>query len=223
MENSMDYKDSKHVLNRQINYTIIRRLWKYIKGSVESDDPRDNLYSVFPFTRNSYTLLVSGNIDQIPKINKTRRRKLEETGVSIDVFTGDIELTLSNIKTSDWENYFKHRYPDEYSNHSTLDRDDTLRKMNYKLINEFKTIRKYSHDSNFFKLYYFISNGKKYDGDEARYVIRDCMEAFSKITFDQWNLFTADQLGEWNNAIEQQLDMVKTLRSYKNYENKNSR
>lgn len=112
MENNIDYKDPKHVLNRQINYTITRRLWKYIKSSVESENPKDDLYKVFPFTRNAYTLLVPGNTYQTPKINKTRRRKLEETGISVEVFTGEVVLTLTNITRDEWDTYFKCRYPD---------------------------------------------------------------------------------------------------------------
>jgi len=226
MENNIDYKDPTHVLNRQINYTIIRKLWKYIKGSVESENQKDNLYTVFPFTRNAYTLLVSGNTYQTPKINKTRRRKLEETGVSVAVFTGEVMLTLTSITRDEWDIYFKCRYPDPESKDSNTDskqkyksynKDDTLREMNNRLLNEFKSIKKYQHDSDIFKLYYYICNGIKYDGDESKYILLDCLEVFSTLTFNQWDLLDATQLKTCETFIEKQLKMVKTLHAYKEY------
>lgn len=221
MENKSNYKDAQHILNRQINYTIIRRLWKYIKGTVDSNYPQDNLYNVLPFTRNAYTLLVTGSTYQTPNINKTRKRKLEETGVSLEVFTGDVVLTLTSITREEWALYFKYKYPDDNFQYKESAKDDALRELNNRLLNEFKSIKTYQHDSDIFKLHYYICNGKKYDGDEARYVLKDCMELFAGLSFDQWNLLNDTQLEKCEEIIEQQLKMVKTLHAYKKYKNKN--
>jgi len=220
MGSSIDYKDPRYVLNRQINYTIIRKLWKYIKGSVESENPRDDLYSVFPFKRNAYTFLVSGNTYQTPRINKTRRIILENTGVSIEVFTGEVDLALTSIPRDKWALYFKCRYPyGELEKHLLECRDDIIREVNSNLLNEFQSIKAYSHDSDIFKLYYYIYNGKKYDGDESKYILLDCLGVFSKLTFHQWDLLDDTQLEKCEEIIEKQYRMVKTLHAYKKYKN----
>lgn len=217
MVDKAKYRDAQHIFNRQINYTIIRRLWKFIKGSVESIHPQDNLYDVLPFTRNAYTLLVTGSTYQTPNINQTRKRKLEETGVSIEVFTGDVVLTLTSITREEWALYFKYRYPDGNFQFEEFQKNDALRNMNTRLLSEFQSIQKYQHDSDIFKLYYYICNGKKYDGDEARYVLEDCIDIFSRLSFEQWDLLNEIQLEKYEEIIEKQLNMVKTLHSYKKY------
>lgn len=207
-------------LKRQINYTIIRKLWKYIKSCVQSDNPKDDLYSVLPFTRNIYTHLVNGNEDNTPTISKTRKAKLLETGLPIEVFTGEKQIELDGITLEQWKEYFKYRYTMMNNGADKYKRDGVMNDLNKKLNHQFETIRKYPYESDIFKLYYFIETGEKLKGDHNKLMISNCLNELSKFSINQWELLETQELEKCKKLIEEQLHTIKTLYDYRTLKNK---
>lgn len=203
-------------LTRQINYTIIRRLWRYIKGCVESKNAKDNLYSVLPFTRNTYTLLVSANKYNTPTISKAREAELLETGLPIEVFTGEKQIELDKITSEQWKEYFKFRYTTVSNVTDKNNRDRIMNDLNRELNHQFEIIkRKYSYESDIFKLYYFIETGEKFKGNYNKLMINNCLNEFSKFTINQWELLETQELKKYKETIEKQLHIIKTLYDYR--------
>lgn len=104
---------SQTELIKQVNYYLLRELWKYVKGYVGTDKDEEwvGFYSTIGIRRNTYTAYVTGDIiNQLTDLNK-KKSKLENTGISFEVFTGEklIELSTSiekNVSLEEWEQFF---------------------------------------------------------------------------------------------------------------------
>lgn len=104
---------SQTELIKQVNYYLLRELWKYVKGYVGTDKDEEwvGFYSTIGIRRNTYTAYVIGDtVNQLVDLNK-KKDKLENTGISFGVFTGAklVELSTSiekNVSLEEWGQFF---------------------------------------------------------------------------------------------------------------------
>lgn len=98
----------KIVLNRKINYSIIRYMWDNIKGYVDSNyySSKDmiGLYDTFRIGRTRYNRIVYSD-DNI-KLDKDALFLQRETGVEKEIFNGKKAFEVDGISRDEWKEHF---------------------------------------------------------------------------------------------------------------------
>ena len=87
--------------NRLINYTIIRILWRIIKGEVDSANEERNLYKFLGIGRTRYTRICEGEYASISK--QLLARVKEDMNVDPEIFSGEKLLSMSYVNKGDWD------------------------------------------------------------------------------------------------------------------------
>lgn len=96
------------LLNRKINYSIIRYLWDIVKGYVDSspwsDDNRISLYEAVNIKRTRYNRIVY--TEYAMNLDKTAHSLHKLTSIERDIFNGKKAFHVEGINHEDWERHF---------------------------------------------------------------------------------------------------------------------
>lgn len=223
--------DDEHRFNRQVNYTVIRELWKYIHKCVGNEvDAKKDFYSTLDIKRNMYTFLVNGNKSNTPIIAEKMEPVLTETGLPMDVFRGNIIIRIQGLNEIDWLEYLEALYNVQYP--------ELKQKFAYELqqerhlngstvsaiIPEFKSLLKskfkngyssYGVEADFYKLYYFIDRGEKSNITIEKAPIVNCMRELEKLSSKEWEKLSDEELKYCIKIISKQAYIAKTTINYR--------
>lgn len=112
-ENKVDKSDSSNdeniILNRKINYSLIRYLWDMLKGYVDISDWSDSkgkisLYDTFNIKRTKYNRIVY--TEYYVNLEKTATALHRLTGIEKDIFNGKKAFYIEGIKYEEWQKHF---------------------------------------------------------------------------------------------------------------------
>lgn len=195
----------------QINFYIIRRLWKYHNNRV------NDLYKLLPLGKSSYTAIILKTYT-----SKCAHKELPSvTGLGADIFLGKKMIEIIGVTCDDWVEYTKQRYEVLDSAETITDiqkvrRSQFMSDFDIKITQEFNNITNYDVQSNLYRLNHFAKYQVKLS-DNIEYVKMDkCMEFLNSIEVRDWKLFDLDILEEHEKILVRQLEVVSTIVKYKN-------
>lgn len=101
--------DEDIILNRKINYSIIRYLWDMLKGYVDISDWSDSegkvsLYDIFNIKRTKYNRIVY--TEYAVNLEKTATVLHRLTGIEKEIFNGKKAFQIEGIKYTEWKKHF---------------------------------------------------------------------------------------------------------------------
>ena len=97
--------------NRQVNYTIIKSLWKYMhpKSMIEE------FYKELNITRNYVSRIVTGNRYNTPDLTRKWQSKTKDgtglyvLGLDKSYMVGEEMILLDRVNVSEWKDYIKYK------------------------------------------------------------------------------------------------------------------
>lgn len=93
------------VLNRQINFLIMRKMWQDIRGRAKRGEAgKETIYHAFDMSRERYTRAING--EPVRFSQKELRDLMLKTGVNSDIFQGVTCFQFEAITRKDWEKLF---------------------------------------------------------------------------------------------------------------------
>ena len=93
------------VLNRQINFLIMRKMWQDIRGRAKRGEAgKETIYHAFGMSRERYTRAING--EPVRFSQKELRDLMLKTGVNSDIFQGVTCFHFEAITRKDWEKLF---------------------------------------------------------------------------------------------------------------------
>lgn len=228
------------LLNRQINYTIIRNLWLVVKGEVASNDESRNLYHYLNMSKTRYDRICGGCNAVVPKVlleKVNRDMQIDEA-----VFTGKERLSLkmaseNNLTTLDEEleryaaNKIVLRKAREENNRAEKkgkiknqnvgkDIAGDVRGVHQELKDYLKTyvVNKNAiesfNDLNMRKLAYFIKHTNLYSNKPNEY-IGNLISSMKKLTFEELDEIKSESLGAYYKELKEQSSKVNLILAYR--------
>lgn len=143
--------------NRRVNYLIIERVWK-LKNK---NKPIELLYQKIDINRNDYSKIRTDSEIPVNLNTKWDKYNLANTGLSMEIMTGEQMIEMEGISKQDWKQYIETRYSEDKNNN---DRQKSMAKFRRRLNNIIEKIQVDKNDkSDIGKLIYFCTYGEKSD------------------------------------------------------------
>lgn len=146
------------ILNRQINYLIIKETWCVLNGPKTQLD----LYGELNMSRQLYSRIMTGQCDT--QLDAQAKYCSENTGVDIGIFRGKKIISIDGIGYDSWENFFGYMYSDKKSK----DYQSFMKKLRYQISLAAQIVQKQGDailgiDENLRLLILFSKYGSKQD------------------------------------------------------------
>lgn len=160
----MDNKitSNKILFNRQVNYIIIQKLWKYLERKYPGFNNGETLYDRLDITANMYSRILTANTYQrvdLDKKWKVQNSKLKRIGLSEEIMTGREMLIIDDITKDDWVSYIRYRYDKDIDGNDEYIRKSYMAYFNRKIASLFATlVEDKKAEKDISKLYYFLKN-----------------------------------------------------------------
>lgn len=208
------------LVNRQINYTIMKNLWRLREGKAA------NMPAFFEYIymdKNKFGSIVKNDPFRKPELGGTAKILSKESGVPADIFTGKAVFTVNGFTRSHWEAYFKN------VNDSLHSKDLEEKAEAKNTCKEFeKLLRKKllhvpidrSADINLYNAYVYLVEGRKTGGSDKSVKVSRLINDLKGMSFAYMNDLTSEELIEYEKELQKQLEMVMAINNYKKFENK---
>jgi hypothetical protein len=223
------------ILNRKINYSIIRYYWDIINHSVSG------LYDTIGFGKTKYDSIVydGNNIN----LDKEANDLQIITGIGRQFFTGNKRFDIDKNEI-DWEQHFElclirkglktgdiqeiEDYKDEYNDYLVIEKgelniDESIIKVQQKINETVNSIKeklrdtKYTYDSNkdMFMLKYFMQNGQPYT-TESR--LQNLIRILGRVNSSQLSNISNETLEVYIEMLTYQLKISEAVLAIRNYD-----
>lgn len=185
-ENNGKEKINAEVLfNRQVNYMIIEKMWKYI----HKDEDIQKLYDMLDINKNAYSRIRRADtlqgVDLEKRWNKKNSR-IKATGLSKEIMTGKEMIEIEGITRDDWVEYIDYRYDNE--DKSSI-RTSSMQSFNRKLNMVFETLAATKKDTrDIAKLYYFFTYGRSVALDMPDKEMVDLKDSLNHVNVEKMKL-----------------------------------
>lgn len=206
---------------RQVNYTIIKSLWKY----VHPQNKIEELYQKLNVTRNYMSRIVTGNTYNTPDLNRKWQSRTNDgaglyvLGLPKPYMLGEEMITIDGVKQSDWEEFIKNKY--EKVGGTKDEREIARYKFYKKLHMSFDSLRaggvRQTSDRAIDILYYYMVNGHaKSEQDTKDLQIKELLQAMKQVRAHHWKSCEDSLLEESIENLKNQLNMARAVSDYKN-------
>ena len=143
--------------NRQVNYIIIEKMWKYFN----KDKDKQSLYKLLGITKNMYSRIRTADTYNTPNLDARWEYKdspLRKLGLSKEIMMGLEQIEIEDITKEEWEKYLEFRYKnkkiDDY-------RTSFMQSHNKKLKNAFDKLKADKRDKrDIAMLFYYFKYGR---------------------------------------------------------------
>lgn len=211
--------DREIILNRRINYTIIKKLWKLRNDgkSMETFYMEKEYGGGIGISRNKYSRIIN-NAEQ-PRLGEDSVRLQKQTGVSKDIYMGRTFFSVHEFERDKWETYFKNK--NDYSVGIINDKErknieSSNKDFENKLLGKLKSISKDTEtDENLFRAYYYFSLGDKFKGTMDDRDITLLIGRLDDIDFLRLDNVELKNLKHYEKALKKQLELVVAINKYK--------
>lgn len=165
-------KDRKLLFNRQVNYMIIQKLWRYIDRKYPNIYKGESLYERVGIQPNAYSRILTANTYQYVNLGKMwgfQNSKLKLFGLSKEIMTGKERIEIDDITIEDWKNYLEDRYGYDFDGKPIEKKEEHIRKSDMAYFNKgikqsFDKLKEDKKDSrDISKLYYYLKNNATID------------------------------------------------------------
>ncbi len=207
-------EDINEVLfNRQVNYLIIEKLWKYNGKSIYE------LYNLLGITQNTYSRIRTA--DQYHKVNLDKEwdkkgSGLQKLGLSKEIMTGKKMIEIDGIEKKDWEEYWQCRNMKKEDDKANVKSNnmayfmEKLRKALKKLSMK-ETIRE-----DIDRLYYFVIHGRPVDQGVRDIEMQDLKTSLNRIDIQKIKVCNNELREEICKLLKERYDQVNTVIQYYN-------
>ena len=199
------------LFNRQVNYMIIEKLWKYM----HPHEDIQNLYELLDINKNAYSRIRKADEYQGVDLVKRWNRKdspISSMGLSKEIMTGQVMMEIDGIKWEDWDKYIRYRYAKKKEDYERI---SYMQNFNKKLNEVFKklTANRRSHrDIN--KLYYFFTYGKSVDVDIDDIDMLDLKDSLNHVNVEKMKICDMALKKEVCRLLKEKYEQLSIIVSY---------
>lgn len=236
--------------NRQINYTVIRKLWDAIKGGFGNKllrcypDDKDSFANMFELSISKLNQLTSGYIGKIG-MKSYSDSIAQKSGISREILYGTRPYMLPDISLEEWKNYFdrkekylliKHKYSADMQKYKQAGHDEdvtapiTKRPQKPSELSKFEkkiygTLKVYDREkdvaqSDLFYTHYYIEVGESYYKQSSASKIIRLSNGLKDVTIADLEAAKLGDIKSYYNSLTAQQLMVKTILAYRRYKGK---
>ncbi len=212
---TMGTEITKDILfNRQVNYFIIEKMWKYLN----KDKDKQELYDLLDINKNMYTRIRTADTYNTVNLEGRWERKnspLQKLGLSKEIMTGLEMIEIEGIAKSEWEEYIRYRYVDTAD---TLDdkevgrRTSAMQLLNRKLNETFVGLVADKRDKrDIGKLFYFFTYGRAVTLDMPDAEMVDLRNSLKHVNIENMKVCDKDLRKEVYESLREkyrQLDII---------------
>lgn len=154
----MEEKISAEILlNRQINYIIIEKMWEYFNKG----EDKQSFYELLGIPKNTYSRIRTADTYNTANLEARWAHKnspLHKLGLSKEIMTGLEQIQVDGITKEDWEEYLRFRYKDTEPGSF---RTSQMQSVNKKLKNAFDMLSADKRDRRAVgQLFYYFTYGR---------------------------------------------------------------
>lgn len=227
--NNKREKPSTEVLfNRQVNYMIIEKMWKYI----HKKEDIQNLYELLDIDKNAYSRIRNADTFQGVDLEKRWNKKdsrISATGLSKEIMTGKDMIEIEGVTREEWKQYLDYRYDEskKVKRHSADSNysDDEKRKIsirtssmqyfNKKLNTVFENLTANKRDKrDIAKLYYFFKYGRSVDLDMPDREMVDLKDSLNQVDVEKMKLCDMELKKEVYALLKEKYEQLRIIVEY---------
>lgn len=204
--------DKEILFNRQVNYLIIEKLWKYKHKNI------DDLYTLLGINANIYSRIRKPNEYNTVNLENYWNRKenrLNKLGLSEEIMTGKKMMEINGIKKEDWEEYLQYRYGEKKEknrNSQMVSFDRKIKEAFGKLsVNE-------SIKGDIDRLYFFVTYDRPVDSGTRDIEMQDLLTSLNRIDIQKVKVCDKELREEVRNKLKEWYEQVNVVVQYSNLE-----
>lgn len=199
-------------LARQINYSIIRAVWKKTDRCGKF---KNVSLDVIGIPRSRYSLLLAG---RNAGVSKSDLIELSKTGASDDIFLGNRQLQIEGITDDNWETFFSEEY-DKTKGEKQPPKTATYLKVKKALhgLNGDYIKTHYRPDNDIHKLYIYFLSGSAVEGSSETIAIHELSNQLANITWGSIKSANRESLETYESALRDQVELLTAFRLYQKH------
>lgn len=210
----MKEKISAEVLfNRQVNYMIIEKMWRYLN----KEDEIQELYDLLDINKNAYSRIRKAETFQYVDLDKRwdkRNSTISSMGLSKEIMTGKEMMKIEGITKEDWEKYIHYRYKDKKK---TALRASDMQTFNRKLNAVFASLTVNSKDRrDVSKLYYFFKYRRSVDADMPDREMADLKDSLTRVDIGNMKACDMELRKEVYELLKEKYEQLHIIIQYSN-------
>lgn len=205
------------LFNRQVNYLLISKLWKFL-------NPRtavSQLYNMLGIKPNYYSRIITADTYNIPNLDTKWKENspngLHVLGLPKEYMVGNKMIEIEGIDVGDWEDYISARYDKENKQQRTWVMDD----FNKKLIKAFKKLDygglNGTSRNPIDMLYYFFKTNTKGGGQSKDIEIVNLKKSLKMVQTAHWKECDRKLLQQVIEIMRNQLEIAEVIEKYNSY------
>lgn len=202
--------DKEILFNRQVNYLIIEKLWKYKHKNI------DDLYTLLGINANIYSRIRKPNEYNTVNLENYWKRKesgLKKLGLSEEIMTGKKMIEINDIKKEEWEEYLKCRYGEK----TEIGRNSNMASFDRKIKNAFgKLSVNESVKEDIDRLYFFVTYDRPVDLGIRDSEMRDLVTSLKRINIQKIKVCDSELREEVCGLLKERYEQVNAVIQYNN-------
>lgn len=204
------------ILVAQINYYIMRGIYKPATGKTNLDD----FYTSVKLNKQKYSCLIDGAYESIPIENQFTKKLSKETDINLNVFLGKTLITMpENLKLEEWEQFFNHAENSEMVITRYMTDINKRLEVQYKNLNIENRISRLDNAeiTDGFKWYYYLRTGTHFQPAKLSEIrIKEFKQALEMMDVKYWKDCTDDTRKKCIAEMQKQLKAATVVQEYKN-------
>lgn len=198
---ALSVEDTK--FNRQINFLVMREVWKIIRGRAKKYmNVNRTIYETFGIGRERYTRAIDTGRIRLTK--KELDWLVSLTGIEKEIFTGEKRFQFSGITLDDWRALFECR--DEEDGEFKIEKKALLSKTVSKIVRE-----DVEADRNLMAM----NNCFSTLAVREQLSIKDATALLRTINFERLDMCTEYEVGAYLSVLREHVEMAETIVKYK--------
>lgn len=209
------------LVNRQINYTIIKNLW--LLRNNEDGSRMADFYDYIQIDRNKYRSIITKDKGRTPRLGEVAKDLEIVSGVPEEIYTGKKAFNVKGFIREQWEKYFEDM---DSSLHAKDKQKQEEAKKNCKVF-ERQLRRKLQDvplsrtiDTRLYCAYVYFVEGKKANVSDESVRMRRVLNDLKSMSFDNLERLRSAELFEYIKELEKQVEMATTIYNYKKFQKK---
>ncbi len=210
--NNKREKPSTEVLfNRQVNYMIIEKMWKYIN----KNENIQKLYELLGIDKNAYSRIRRADTFQRVDLEKQWNKKnsrISATGLSKEIMTGKDMIEIEGVTREEWKQYLDYRYDE---NDKSSFRISLMQSFNRKLNMVFGNLTANKRDKrDIAKLYYFLTYERAVDLDMPDREMVDLKDSLNQVDVEKMKLCDMELKKEVYALLKEKYEQLRIIIEY---------
>lgn len=192
------------ILNRQINFLVMRKMWKDIRGRAKKGQGgKDTIYQAFGMSRERYTRAING--DPVRFSEQELHDLMLQTGVNSAIFQGASSFQFEAISRSAWKKLFELRAKD-------------IKKAREYESNLYRQITKKDLDvvtnPDIYRLAVYLRTSAPVTNIQLEEAVQEKINWIDKTDINSLERCSPQLLKDYLTSLEKHIDAIKTLVHY---------